>query len=317
MAQFYYGGQAVMEGVMMRGRSSVAVAIRRPDGRIYLHEEPLPPYLYRNPLLRLPFVRGIFLLWETLVLGTRMMALSASVALGEGEGGGEGSAREVQLSGPALLIPLLISLSVAMVLFFLLPLFLANLFPHQIGNGWINLVLEGLIRLALLLGYLLLMRRLPEVRRLFGYHGAEHKAINTLERGAPLEIPQVRLASRLHPRCGTGFLLVVVVVSIVVFALVGSPALWLKLLSRVLLVPVVAGIAYELLRLGAGWYHLPLVRWLLTPSLALQGLTTNEPDDSMVECALVALKQVMQRDTALERGREADAPDVPPLVASS
>nr|BBH92796.1 hypothetical protein KTA_09950 [Thermogemmatispora argillosa] len=320
-SKFYYGGQAVMEGVMMRGRTSVAMAVRRPDGSIYLYEEPLQPRLYRNPLFRLPFLRGLLLLWEMLVLGTRMMALSANVALGLEEparsGAGAGAASDEQVparpGGLALAAPLVISLGFAVALFFLLPVFLASLVPHQIGGSWLNLFLEGLIRLALLIGYLLLIGRLAEVQRVFGYHGAEHKAINAMEQGDPLDVPHVRAASRVHTRCGTGFLLLVVVVSIVVFALVGFPSLWLRLLSRVLLVPVIAALAYELLRLGAAWYHLPPVRFLLAPSLALQGLTTREPDDSMIECAIVALERVMQRDAAEER---AQATDLPPLVTS-
>jgi uncharacterized protein YqhQ len=299
--RFYYGGQAVIEGVMMRGRSSVAMAVRRPDGSIYLYEEALNPHLYGSPLLRLPFVRGVFLLWETLTLGTRMMGLSASLAMG-----GEPPAALAKPSrlasahgaGATLGGTLLISLGMAVAFFFLLPVLLAALFPQQIGGGLLNLLLEGLIRLGLLLGYLALIGRLSEVQRVFGYHGAEHKAINALERGDPLDLAHVRSASRLHTRCGTGFLLLVVVVSIVVFALAGFPPLWLRLLERVILVPVVAALAYELLRLGAAGYHLPAVRRLLAPVLALQALTTREPDDSMIECAIVALQQVVERDAA-------------------
>ncbi|WP_218104082.1 DUF1385 domain-containing protein [Thermogemmatispora onikobensis] len=316
-SKFYYGGQAVMEGVMMRGRTSVAMAVRRPDGSIYLYEEPLEPRLYRNSLFRLPLLRGLLLLWETLVLGTRMMALSANVALGleESEKAGEdaGAQEAVRPGGIALAGPLVISLGFAIVLFFLLPVFLAGLVPQPPGRSWLNLLLEGLIRLALLIGYLLLIGRLAEVQRVFGYHGAEHKAINAMEQGEPLDVPHVRAASRVHTRCGTGFLLLVVVVSIVVFALLGFPSLWLRLLSRVLLVPVIAAVAYELLRLGAAWYHLPPVRFLLAPSLALQGLTTREPDDSMIECAIVALERVMQHDAAEEQGQAAD---LPPFVTS-
>ncbi|WP_228026372.1 DUF1385 domain-containing protein [Thermogemmatispora aurantia] len=316
-SKFYYGGQAVMEGVMMRGRTSVAMAVRRPDGSIYLYEEPLQPRLYRNPLFRLPFLRGLLLLWETLVLGTRMMALSTNIALGLEESARNGEAageqKPARAGGVTLAGTLVISLGFAIALFFLLPVFLAGLVPLPPGSSWLNLLLEGLIRLVLLIGYLLLIGRLAEIQRVFGYHGAEHKAINAMEQGEPLDVLHVRTASRVHTRCGTGFLLLVVVVSIVVFALLGFPSLWLRLLSRVLLVPVIASVAYELLRLGAACYHLAPVRFLLTPSLALQGLTTREPDDSMIECAIVALERVMQRDAAEERGQTAD---LPPLVAS-
>jgi uncharacterized protein YqhQ len=336
VAKFYYGGQAVMEGVMMRGRTSAAVAIRRPTGDIYLYEEPLDPRLYQSRLFRLPFLRGILLLWEMLVLGTRLMTISANVATGainpdaptdqpgdnaQGMNGAAGALREQpetppRIGGALLILTLLISLSFAVVVFFLGPLFIVGLLRNQIGQSWLSLVLEGLIRLALLVGYLYLIGRIPDIQRVFGYHGAEHKAINAMEQGDPPDIPHVRRASRVHTRCGTGFLLLVVVVSIFVFALVGSPSLPLKIISRVVLVPVIAGIAYELMRLGAANYRFRVVRWLLAPGLALQGLTTREPDDSMIECAIAALKRVVQRDILHDTGRENTDPALPPLVAS-
>src|SRR5712691_5329622 len=281
-----------MEGVMMRGRTSVAVAIRRPDYSIYLHEEALSPRLYQNRLFRLPFLRGMLLLWEMLVLGTRLMTFSANVATGAIDpdappvqpgtpGGGSASLPEEpqeppRIGGIELVLTLLVSLSFAVAVFFLGPLFIVGLLHNQVGQGWISLVLEGLIRLGLLIGYLYLIGRVPDIQRVFGYHGAEHKAINAMEQGDPLDIPHVRRASRVHTRCGTGFLLLVVVISIFVFALVGSPSLLLKIISRVALVPIVAAIAYELMRLGAANYRYRIVRWLLAPGLALQGLTTRE-----------------------------------------
>src|SRR6266566_2171118 len=343
MATFYYGGQAVMEGVMMRGRRSAAMAIRRPDGSIYLHEEALNPRLYQNRLFRLPFLRGMLLLWEMLVLGTRLMTYSANIATGAidpdvpiaqpetpamkvANTSITGSSNDAlpekleappQIGGVALVLTLLVSLGFAIAIFFLGPLFITGLLHNQIGEGWLNLVFEGLIRLGLLVGYLYLIGRIPDIQRLFGYHGAEHKAINAMEHGDPLDIPHVRQASRVHTRCGTGFLLMVVVVSIIVFAFVGSPSLLVKVLSRVLLVPVVAGIAYELMRLGAANYRFRIVRWLLAPGLALQGLTTREPDDSMIECAIGALNRVICRDN-LEMKQDPGSTDVtlPPLVVS-
>jgi uncharacterized protein YqhQ len=369
MAKFYYGGQAVMEGVMMRGRTSAAVAIRRPDNSIYLYEEALNPRLYQNRLFRLPFLRGMLLLWEMLVLGTRLMTLSANIAtgaldpdvpansnvgrdgLGEGrvdfgEGRPQGSplqanvpatssvdvammdgessidslpekpAAPPQIGGLALVFTLVISLGFAIAVFFLGPLLITGLLHNQIGQGWFSLIIEGLIRLGLLIGYLYLIGRLPDIQRLFGYHGAEHKAINAMEQGDPLDIPHVRQASRVHTRCGTGFLLLVVVVSIVVFAFVGSPTLLLKVASRIVLVPVVAGIAYELMRLGAANYRFRIVRWLLAPGLALQGLTTREPDDSMIECAIASLNRVMRRDAqSVKEHQEVDT-TLPPFVVS-
>lgn len=338
MAKFYYGGQAVMEGVMMRGRTSAAVAVRCPDNSVYLYEEALNPRLYQNRLFLLPFLRGMLLLWEMLVLGTRLMAFSANVASGalnadapqestsshqaagsstsveEGTRLNEELQPPPQIGGVALAITLLISLGLAVAIFFLGPLLITGLLHNQVGEGWLNLTLEGVIRLALLVGYLYLIGRIGEIQRVFGYHGAEHKAVNAMEQGDPLDVAHVRRASRVHTRCGTGFLLLVMVVSIFVFALVGSPSLLLKVASRVVLVPVVAGIAYELMRLGAANYRFRIVRWLLAPGLALQGLTTREPDDSMIECAITALKRVMLRDQLRERGRE--GAELPPLVAS-
>jgi uncharacterized protein YqhQ len=342
MAKFYYGGQAVMEGVMMRGRTSAAVAVRQPNGNIYLYEEALNPRLYQNRLFRLPFLRGILLLWEMLVLGTRLMTLSANIATGAINPGtptpqpeepnlpvthtaisGNSSATlpeepnaPPQIGRVALAFTLLISLGFAIAVFFLGPLLVTGLLHNQVGQGWLSLLLEGLIRLGLLIGYLYLIGRIPDIQRIFGYHGAEHKAINAMEHGDPLDIPHVRQASRVHTRCGTGFLLLVVVISIVVFALVGSPSFPVKIVSRVLLVPVVAAIAYELMRLGAANYRYRLVRWLLAPGLALQGLTTREPDDSMLECAIAALNRVIHRDGMYNNQEGVVDPTLPPLVAS-
>jgi uncharacterized protein YqhQ len=342
MATFYYGGQAVMEGVMMRGRKSAAMAIRRPDDSIYTYEEALNPQLYQNRILRWPFLRGMFLLWEMLVLGTRLMTLSANIATGalvphsssvkdqmHGTSSGvvktqdssglrpEEVENPPQIGGLPLVFTVLISLGFAVAVFFIAPLLITGLLSGQIGEGWLNLTVEGLIRLGLLIGYLYLIGRMPDIQRIFGYHGAEHKAINAMEQGEPLDIPHVRAASRVHVRCGTGFLLLVVVVSIVVFAFIGSPSFLIKILSRVLLVPVVAGIAYEIMRLGAANYRFRIVRWLLAPGLALQGLTTREPDDGMIECAISALQRVISRDK-LGMKQDSGIEDVklPPLVNS-
>ncbi|MGH2509092.1 MAG: DUF1385 domain-containing protein [Ktedonobacteraceae bacterium] len=335
MAKFYYGGQAMVEGVMMRGKQSASVAIRQPTGEVYLYEEALNSRLYQNTLFRLPFLRGMLLLWEMMVLGTRLMTLSANIASGavvadkpaQAQASAEHSGlladnaqthqeQPSALGGWLLGLTLLISLGFAIVVFFIGPLFLTSLLRSQIGDGWLNILVEGVIRLALLVGYLYLIGRVPDIQRVFGYHGAEHKAINAMESGHPLDVAHVRQASRVHTRCGTGFLLLVMVVSIFVFVLVGSPTLVLKVLSRIVLVPVVAGIAYELMRLGAAHYHIRIVRWLLAPGLALQGLTTREPDDSMLECAIAALKRVMQRDAVAVGERVGATETLPPLVTA-
>jgi len=200
------------------------------------------------------------------------------------------------VGGAGLALTLMVSLAVAIGLFFLLPLGVVGLLQHWLGTDWWSLAVEGLIRLALLIGYLAAIGRVASVQRIFEYHGAEHKAINTYEAGGPLDVEEVRRASRVHTRCGTGFLLIVVVLSILVFALLGHPPLPLLVLSRILLVPVIAALAYELMRLGAANYRHTVVRWLMAPSLALQGLTTREPDDQQIECAIIALERVLKSD---------------------
>jgi uncharacterized protein YqhQ len=329
---------------MMRGRTSAAVAVRQTDGGLLLYEESLNPRLYQNRVLRLPFLRGLLLLWDMLVLGTRMLAFAAAASLTSATGptaaapaavpagvapaladptvGGAAPplasapvptadaaprVREVRagevggtdrLGGAALALMLVISLGFAVALFFLTPLALVGAAKSWLGTGWVSLIAEGVVRLVILLAYLWLIGRMSSVARVFEYHGAEHKAINTLEAGQPLDVAHVRRASRVHTRCGTGFLLIVMVVSIFVFALVGTPPLALRIVSRIVLIPVVAAIAYELMRLGAANYRFRVVRWLLAPGLALQGLTTREPDGAQMECAIAALERVLERDGA-------------------
>ena len=316
---------------MMRGRRSAAVAVRLASGDILLHEEQLNKKVYASKISQWPFVRGLVLLWDMLILGTRMMMFAAAASLrsapeeaieapaaaaASAASAGpapanagrmtitEATARDMEgTGGMGMMLTLLVSLAFAIGLFFLLPLGIVGAAHNLIGGGWLSLTLEGIIRLALLIGYLAVIGRLPSIERVFEYHGAEHKTINCYEAGLPLDVEHVRQASRVHTRCGTGFLLIVVVVSIVVFAFVGSPALPLRILSRIVLVPVIAAIAYELMRLGAANYRYRVVRWLMAPSLALQGLTTREPDAAQVECAIVALERVLRADGAatLER----------------
>lgn len=293
----------------MRGRESAAVAVRTPSGGILVHEETLNPRVYLSQVAQWPFVRGLLLLWDMLILGTRMMMFAATASFPvEGDGSAapagpaagevaEATPEEVSgLGGAGLTLTLIISLAFAIGLFFLLPLGIVGAASRWIGVGWLSLALEGVIRLALLVGYLALLGRFPSIARVFEYHGAEHKAINAFEADEPLDVEHVRRASRVHTRCGTGFLLIVVVVSIVVFAFLGNPPLPLRILSRIVLVPVIASVAYELMRLGAANYRYRVVRWLMAPSLALQGLTTREPDARQIECAIVALERVLRHD---------------------
>ena len=309
---YYYGSQAVMEGVMMRGRRQMAVAVRQPDGRIALYSEPLDSWLYRSPVRNWPLVRGVFVLWDALLLGMRALTFSANVAVaGEEAEGARGPGREEGdevpaapaaaggIAGPLLWVAVAMSLTFAVGLFFVLPLLLIHALDRWIASSVVSNLVEGGIRLALLLAYLGAIGRVPDIRRVFGYHGAEHKTINAYEAGAPLDVPSVQRRSTLHIRCGTGFLLVVVLFSIVVFAFLGRPPLPLRILSRIVLVPAIAAFAYEFIRFGAAHYGNRLVRALLTPSLALQRLTTREPEDGMVEAAIVAFKRVLVADELL------------------
>lgn len=291
MARFYYGGQAVMEGVMMRGRRTVAVAVRAPSGEVLIHQEPVPRH-FTASLFRWPFLRGLLNLYEMLVLGTRMLLYSAEIAAGDAE------AAQEAVSATALGVGTFFGAFLGLAIFLLVPVLLTRPFDHANVNPVASNIVEGVIRLAMFLGYLLLIGRLPDIRRVFAYHGAEHKTISAYEAGAPLTVDGVRPFSVQHPRCGTGFLLVVAVLCIVVFAALGRPPLFWRLLSRMLLIPVVAAVAYELLRLGANNYHRRIVRLILRPSLALQRLTTRQPDDDQLAVAISAFTAVKAADDA-------------------
>jgi uncharacterized protein YqhQ len=291
LEDFHYGGQGVIEGVMMRGRKSMAVAVRHPSGEIVLHSEQLTGALYDSVWRKIPFVRGLLVLWDTLVLGMRTLMYSANVALSE---------EEVEFTTPAVVGTVVISLVAAVFMFFVLPLFLVGLVDRFIASDLISNLLEGLIRLGILLLYVFFIGLVPDVRRVFGYHGAEHKAINAYEQGTPLEAKAVGIHSTAHARCGTSFLLVVVVLSVLVFALLGRPPMIWRIMSRLLLIPVVAGVSYEFIRFAAGHSKNPFVRVLLLPGLALQRLTTREPDEGMVEVAVAALRPVLAADGVLK-----------------
>jgi len=289
--RFPYGGQAVLEGVMMRGLHQATVAVRGPSGEIVFKHEPLN-VRRRHMWENLPFLRGILMLWDALNLGTRALNFSATVAIGE---------EDEQPSGLATTGALVVSLLFAIGLFFVLPAFLASLAERLGATPLLREAIQGIIRLALFLGYIIAISRLPDIQRVFGYHGAEHKTINAYEAGAPLNVESVRRFTLIHPRCGTSFLLVVFIVSFVVFAFVRGLPFWARLLSHVPLIPLIAAITYELLRLAAANYQRPWVRALVGPSLALQRLTTREPDDTMIAVAIAALLPVLAADgVALE-----------------
>ena len=284
-----YGGQAVIEGVMMRGQKAFAIAMRAPDGKIVIHKEKLGE-IYRSRVVKIPFLRGVIMLWDALGIGMRALTIAANTQTGENE----------KLEGPALYLTLGIALVFGIGLFFLLPAGLGSLTEKYLGwNVWYSNLFEGFLRLVLLVGYIWVIGFMPDIKRLFGYHGAEHKTINAFEAGAELTPESVAKYSLEHPRCGTAFLLTLVLLSIIVFTALGPlPFLW-RLVSRVLLIPVLAGLALEYIRWTANHLKNPLVRWLIKPNLALQSLTTREPDDSMLEVAIESFKSMRQAEQEL------------------
>ena len=285
-----YGGQAVIEGVMIRGRRTVALACRKPNGDIYRYREPLRSPLVRSRLARLPFVRGVVVLWESLDYGIRMLMRSAEVQLDQEEQLGKG--------GNTLVMG--VALAGALLLFIGVPYLATSLARAVIPSSVVLNVTEGLIRLALLVGYLIAMSFLPDVRRVFAYHGAEHMTIHAFEHGDPLTPERIEPYPTAHPRCGTAFLLLVVVVSIVIFAFLPRVNLLVDLVVRLLLVVPVASISYEALRLGASHERSPLMRLLVAPGLLLQGITTRRPDDRMIEVAVASLEEAIAGDREAE-----------------
>jgi uncharacterized protein YqhQ len=297
---YYYGGQAVMEGVMMRGRSTIAVAVRAPDGSIVVYEEELKP----GPVLRRvrgwPFIRGAVVLWDTLLLGMRSLIFSANVGLAEEEFDENGEKEEpALLTGPFLWLTVGLSLLFSIALFFVLPLAVIGFLDRWIESDLVSNLIEGALRLAVLLGYLTLIARMEDIRRVFAYHGAEHKTINAWEAGLKVNVENVRTRALEHVRCGTGFLLLVVVISVFVFALLGRPPWVWRVASRIFLVPVIAAIGYEVIRFGAAHAENIIMRIILKPGLVLQRVTTREPDDSMLEVAIAAFKRVAVHDEAM------------------
>ncbi len=286
--RFNYGGQAVLEGVMMRGSRNVAVAVRNPDGEIVVKEEEIKSSLYNGFWSRVPFVRGLGLLWDSLGLGMRALTFSADVAVGD----------EAEFGGPVAWGTIALSLAFGIGLFFLLPAGIADGIHKLTGleSPLMGNIIEGVIRLFLVVGYIWAIGKIEDIQRVFAYHGAEHKTINAYESGAPLTPEAVSEYPREHARCGTGFLLVVVVISILIFALVGRPSLLVRLASRIVLIPVIAGIAYEYIRLMSKHLDKPIVRALVAPQLWLQQLTTREPTPDMLEVSIAALNSVLRAE---------------------
>jgi uncharacterized protein YqhQ len=296
---FRYGGQAVMEGVMMRGQKVMATVVRRPDGTLAKEIKPLHP-IYTGRWRRTPLLRGVIALLEALLLGTSALMYSANVALEDIDGdkkkdeGGEGAKKTE--SSAAVWIIIIISMGLGVGLFFLLPLFLTRLITQFTDSAFVFNLVEGLVRLGIFLGYLWLVAFMPDIRRVFSYHGAEHKTIHAYEEGVELTPQNVQIYTTAHARCGTAFLLAVMIIAILVFTLVGKPSLWVMVASRILLLPVIAALAYEVTQFGARHLNNPFIKALMAPGLWLQGLTTRQPDDRMVEVAIVALQEALIAD---------------------
>jgi len=288
------GGEAVLEGVMMRGVHTWAVAVRKPSerglGGIEVQRFPLDSWARRHRVYRLPIVRGVVALAESLAIGLRALGISANAQLPEGEG--------EQVSGTTWVVAIVIAVAFAVGLFFIVPLGLAGLVRNNVGHSSVLFwVAEGALRTAIFLGYLALLTRVPDMRRVLEYHGAEHKVISCFEAGDELTPERAKLYSRFHPRCGTSFLLVVMIVAIIVFAPIGVPVWYLLLITRILGVPVIAGLSFEIIKWAGRNRRRPWVRALMAPGLALQRLTTREPDLDQLSVSIAALDAVLEIET--------------------
>jgi uncharacterized protein YqhQ len=287
MSRFTYGGQALIEGVLMRGRDAIAVALRHPDGRIVYATERLDSGVHGTRWSKLPFARGLVVLYETLVVGTRWLVRSANVQAQE-----EGV--EIGKGGVALMLGITLVLGVGV--FFLLPLLIATFTAGDVENDLIQHLIEGLVRVGIFLGYLAVIAQMPDIRRVFQYHGAEHMTIHALEHDDPLTVDAVRKYPTAHQRCGTEFLVVVIILSIIAFSLVGRQPPLIMIASRLLLIPVIAAVGYEILRAGARHRGNPLVKALMYPGILVQMITTKRPTDDMIEVAIVSMQEALSAD---------------------
>ena len=289
-----YGGQAVIEGVLMRGANSIAMANRSPDNEIVVTKEDLTG-IYTSKLRKTPFLRGLLILWDSLGLGMRYLTISANVQTGE----------EEKLEGPMLYVTLAISMLFGIGLFFLMPALISGLLDKIINaSAWVINLFEGLLRLVILIVYLWLIGKMKDINRVFMYHGAEHKTINAFEDGAELTPEVVKGYSLEHPRCGTSFILTLVLMSIILFSLLGPLPLHWRLLTRLLMIPVLASLAYEYIRLLSRHLDSAFVRFIIKPNLALQKLSTREPTEEMLEVSIKAFTTMY----AMEQQQDKELP---------
>jgi uncharacterized protein YqhQ len=293
------GGQAVLEGVMMRGVSTWSVACRNPEGEIELTSEPIVSWAKRHRVLRLPVIRGVVALAESLKIGFRALAISANAQLEADEDG-----EPEEIGGWMWGLTIAFSLALAVGLFFVIPVGATSLIKDQLGSALLFWLVEGVLRTAIFIGYIAAISRLPDLRRVFEYHGAEHKTISCFEAGDELTPARAKTYSRLHPRCGTSFLLIVMVLAIFVFAPIGLPAWYWLLASRILGIPLIAGLSYEVIKWAGKNRNKRWVRTVMWPGLMLQNLTTREPDEEQLEVAIRALEAVLAVEDPYEAKRE-------------
>lgn len=277
------GGQAVIEGVMMRGKTHVAVAVRQPDGEISVDVRPVNSISDRYPILKKPFLRGVVSLVESLVMGMKALAYSAQVSGEEDE----------KLDSKEMVLTIAVSAGLAILLFIVIPTWSMRFLTGVTQDHMALNLAEGVLRMAIFLAYIAAISSMNDIQRVFQYHGAEHKTIYTYEAGLPLKVENVRPFSTLHPRCGTNFLMIVMLISMFIFTFLGWPSLLERIASRIILMPVIAGVSYELIRYAGAHTDNPLVRIAITPGLLLQKLTTRQPDDSQIEVAIASLKAVV------------------------
>lgn len=277
------GGQAVIEGVMMRGKTHVAVAVRQPDGEISVDVRSVNSISDRYPILKKPFLRGVVSLVESLVMGMKALAYSAQVSGDEDE----------KLDSKEMALTIAVSAGLAILLFIVIPTWSMRFLTGITQDHMALNLAEGVLRMAIFLAYIAAISSMNDIQRVFQYHGAEHKTIYTYEAGLPLKVENVRPFSTLHPRCGTNFLMIVMLISMFIFTFLGWPSLWERIASRIILMPVIAGVSYELIRYAGAHTDNPLVRIAITPGLLLQKLTTRQPDDSQIEVAIASLKAVV------------------------